>query len=195
MIWAKKKLQNEDTFCNVSIEELDDVLNNKKIKKFINISRFSPEKGQDMLIEAFNNYRKIEKNKDDYLILIGGYGNTFNDICEMTEKNENIIVIKSIINPYPILNKCDCFVLSSRYEGLPMVIMEALILNKHVISTNITGPKEFLENGYGYLVQESIDGLEKGMIKYKNEGLNSLTKFNAEKFNEQAIIEFEELFK
>lgn len=54
---------NEDTFCNVSIEELDDVLNNKKIKKFINISRFSPEKGQDMLIEAFNNYRKIEKIK------------------------------------------------------------------------------------------------------------------------------------
>ena len=113
----------------------------------------------------------------------------------MSEKKENIIVIKSIINPYPILNKCDCFVLSSRYEGLPMVIMEALILNKHVISTNITGPNEFLENGYGYLVQESIDGLEKGMIKYKNEGLDNLTKFKAEKFNEQAIIEFEKLFK
>ena len=44
-----------------------------------------------------------------------------------------------------------------------MVIMEALILDKPVISTNITGPKEFLEQGYGYLVDDSVEGLIDGM--------------------------------
>jgi len=53
--------------------------------------------------------------------------------------------------------------LSSSYEGLPMSIMEALILHKPVVSTSITGPKEFLEQGYGYLVDDSEEGLYEGM--------------------------------
>lgn len=192
---ANKELEfDEDTFCNISIQELNEILENNKIKKFINISRFSNEKGQDMLIEAFNNYCKKEENKEDYLILIGGYGKTFGEICQLAENNDHIIIIRSISNPYPILNKCDCFILSSRYEGLPMVIMEALILNKTVISTNITGPKEFLEKGYGFLVNPSIEGLEEGMFKYKNKKLPRLEQFDAEQFNEKAIEEFEKLF-
>lgn len=185
---------NEDTVCNITKEELEVILNNKNIKKYINISRFSAEKGQDMLIEAFNNYCKEEKNMDDYLILIGGYGKTFNEICKQAETNSHIIIIKSILNPYPILNKCDCFILSSRYEGLPMVIMEALILDKPVISTDIPGPREFLKLGYGHLVEISACGLEKGMILYKKNELQICKKFDAEEFNKNAIKEFEELF-
>ena len=44
-------------------------------------------------------------------------------------------------NPFSILKKCDYFILSSLYEGLPMSIMEALILDKPVICTNIDGPR------------------------------------------------------
>ena len=42
------------------------------------------------------------------------------------------------------------FILSSKYEGLPNVLLESLILNKYVISSNCrTGPKEILLNGKG----------------------------------------------
>ena len=66
-------------------------------------------------------------------------------------------------NPFSILKKCDYFILSSLYEGLPMSIMEALILDKPVICTNIDGPRKFLEQGYGYIVDNSVAGLFKGM--------------------------------
>ena len=53
-------------------------------------------------------------------------------------------------NPFPIIKKADLFVLSSKYEGLPNVLLEAATLKKFIISSNCpTGPKEILMNGKG----------------------------------------------
>ena len=184
---------DNNTYCNISLEELNNILNDDKICKFINIARFSPEKGQDKLIKAFIEYRK--QHKDSYLIIIGGNGMDFQKVNELANNNENIIIIKSISNPYPILNKSNLFILSSHYEGLPMTIMEALILDKPVVSTNITGPKEFLKNGYGYLVEDSEKGILEGMQQFTKGSLKTLKKFNAIEFNKKALQEFKYLIK
>lgn len=76
-----------------------------------------------------------------------------------------------------------------------MSIMEALILHKPVVSTSITGPKEFLEQGYGYLVDDSEECLYEGMCAYKQGLLDSLKPFGAEKFNEKVLREFENLIE
>lgn len=193
---AKQEIKfDKDTYCNIELEDLKSILNNKENKKFINIARFSKEKGIDRLIRAFLRYKK--NDEDAYLIIIGGYGKEFENINDMISdpEKQHVIIIKSISNPYPILNKCDTFVLSSYYEGLPMTIMEALILSKKVISTSIPGPKEFLEEGYGYLVDNSEDGILNGMNDDKDNKLTNLKKFDAEEFNEKALKEFEELLK
>ena len=53
-------------------------------------------------------------------------------------------------NPFPYLLRSDLFILSSKFEGLPNVLLEAITLNKFVISTNCsTGPSEILVNGKG----------------------------------------------
>ena len=117
-------------------------------------------------------------------------GVEFDKVNEMALSNENIIIIKSISNPYPILNKCNLFILSSHYEGLPMTIMEALILDKPVVSTDITGPREFLEDGYGYLVEDSEKGILEGMQQFAKGTLKTLKKFNAIEFNKKALKEF-----
>ena len=53
-------------------------------------------------------------------------------------------------NPYPYILKSDLFILSSKYEGLPNVLLEAAVLKKFIISTDCpTGPKEILLNGKG----------------------------------------------
>lgn len=185
---------DDDTYCNIELDELNAILDNKNALKFIDIARFSPEKGLDQLIRAFNRFRK--DNPESYLLIVGGHGKDFNMISELVESDEteNVIIIKSISNPYPILAKCDCFVLSSHYEGLPMTIMEALILDKKVISTDIPGPSEFLKDGYGYLVEDSENGILKGLKEYKITGLKSLIKFDAEAFNKNALAEFEAIF-
>ena len=71
-----------------------------------------------------------------------------------------------------------------------MSIMEALILHKPVVSTAIEGPKEFLEQGYGYLVEDSEEGVYQGLCAYKQGRLDSLRPFDAEAFNAQALREF-----
>ena len=59
-----------------------------------------------------------------------------------------------LANPYPYIEDADVFVLSSGWEGLPTVVIEALALGTQVVSTNCpTGPSEILDHGrYGRLV-------------------------------------------
>ena len=62
---------------------------------------------------------------------------------------ENDIVFLGLHkNPYPWIRASRLFVLSSKFEGLPTVLIEALSLEKTIISSNCpTGPKEILDNG------------------------------------------------
>ena len=53
-------------------------------------------------------------------------------------------------NPYPVIKECDLIILSSKYEGLPNVLLESLVLKKFIISSDCrTGPREILDNGKG----------------------------------------------
>ena len=64
------------------------------------------------------------------------------------KKNVKMLGYKS--NPFPYIKKSDIFILTSKFEGLPNVLLEAIALKKIVISTNCpTGPKEILLNGKG----------------------------------------------
>ena len=185
---------DNQTVATCTVQELNSLLNDKSITKFINIARFSQEKGQDQLIEGFMRYRS--KNPLSALIVIGGYGNEYRRIRELASAgidDKSIVVIRSISNPYPILSKCDTFILSSHFEGLPMTIMEALILGVPVVSTDIEGPREFLSQGYGYLVPDSVEGIVEG-FQAKGQGkLDELTRFDASAFNDQALKEFHDL--
>ena len=62
--------------------------------------------------------------------------------------NDKILLINGINNPYPYIKHCDIFLLSSNYEGLPNVLLEAQCFKKIIISTKCpTGPQEILLNG------------------------------------------------
>jgi glycosyltransferase involved in cell wall biosynthesis len=64
-------------------------------------------------------------------------------------------------------------------------------LNKPVVSTDITGPSEFLKsNGCGLVVENSEAGLVDGFNAYNDGRLESLKKFDAEAFNKSALEEF-----
>lgn len=128
----------------------------KNCLNIINIARFTDQKDHFTLLKAF---KKIHK-KIKIRLLIIGYGPNKKKIINFILSNNlsKKVVVKSFKkNPYPYIKKSDLFVLSSKYEGLPNVLLEAIALKKYVISSNCpTGPKEILGGGkYGTLFKIS----------------------------------------
>ena len=152
------------------------------------------------LIKGFKKAKELSNIPEKLLIL--GDGPDRKKIEKMIRDEnmeKNIILLGSIKNPYPWLKKAKIFVHSSKYEGLPTVLIEALILNKKVISSACpTGPKEILENGkigdlyevgdYEKLAYYIIEAL-------KNNSLDKeLIKKEIQKFSKKEVIkEYEEL--
>ena len=137
--------------------------------KFITIGRFSPEKGHFRLIDAFEAFHK--NYPEAKLIIIGGLGNLYGKTVQkvrQTECWESIALIKSMKNPMPILKMCDLFIISSFYEGLPMVLHEADSLGVPAFSTDIHGPGGYFREFGGYLVEDSTEGILQGMYDYAN---------------------------
>ena len=144
---------NIDTIKSKSKEKLSlNFFNNSRIKA-INIARFTDQKDHLTLLKSI---KYLVKKKLKIKLLIIGYGPNKNNILNYIKKNKLskfVKIIKFQNNPYKYIQKSNLFILSSLYEGLPNVLLEAMSLKKFVISSDCpTGPKEILKNGkYGIL--------------------------------------------
>jgi len=126
----------------------------KNTVKLLSIGRFVPQKNYPNLINAMR-ILKEEYNFPFELIIIGS-GPKEEEIKQLISDfslNDNIQLYPETNNPYKFISKSDIFVLSSDFEGFGNVIVEALICNKKVVSTNCpSGPSEILKNGeFGFL--------------------------------------------
>lgn len=157
---------------NDKILEYEEIFNNNSIIKFITVGRLIELKGHKYLIEAFSKVIKEIKNSKLFIIGDGPLRNELMVLIKKKTLEKDIILLGLKKNIFKYLAKSDIFVLSSKYEGLPMVLLEALACGLPIISTNCnTGPKEILENGkYGFLVNvmDSEDLAEKMIFLAKN---------------------------
>ena len=176
-------------------DELNEILNDQENIKFINIGRFSPEKGHVRLINAFSKVKENNPKLKATLFIIAGHGIDYPKIVATKEhsKFSADIYLFENINPFPILKHANLMVMSSYHEGLPMVFFESLALDVPILSTAIPGPKEFLESGYGYTCENSTDGLVNGMQDFLSGEFTQQIKELSE-FNDNAIDEFESIF-
>ena len=183
-----------DTASNVPEAELMRMLEGDSIK-IITIGRYSPEKGHAQLLEAFERFHREVPNS--CLIIIGGhgvlYGETLRRASEL-ECRDSVALIRSMKNPMPILKRCDLFALSSLYEGLGLVLLEADALGVPVISTDITGPRGFLRAHGGTLVPPNAEGLYQGMRDFAAGRIKPMNVDYA-KYNRQAVAQFEAMLE
>ena len=161
----------------------------KNALKIINVARLTDQKDHLTLLRAFVKLSEILKCK---LVIIGsGYKEKILKKFILNNKLQNKVkLIGYKENPMPYIKLADVFVLSSTFEGLPNVLIEALYLKKYIISSNCpSGPKEILNDGkYGSLFKVGDDHqlfqiLKKfnhnKKINYKIEqGYKSLKRFN-----------------
>lgn len=131
---------------------------------FVSVGTVFPQKGYDRLLKV---HKRLLEEGFLHRVLIIGDGYDFENIKNlMAELNlkETVTMLGFTDNPYPYLKAADYFVLSSRYEGFPTVLFEAITLQNKIIATDVSGVKEMLENGkLGLIVSNSEDGIYEGM--------------------------------
>ena len=134
---------------------------------FLAVGRLNPQKDFPNLLSAFSQVRK----QTDARLIILGEGQERQRLETMIDNlgiKEDVLMPGFVKNPYAYMTNSSCFVLSSRQEGLPTVLIEAMACGCPVVATNCpSGPDEILDNGvYGALVPiENSEALAKAMLK------------------------------
>lgn len=149
--------------------------------------RLEVNKGFDLLISAFDQV----KNKKYKLVILGegSHRKKLREQIDSLNLSDRVMLAGFRKNPYPVIREANLFVLSSRFEGMPNVLIEALILNKQIVATDCpSGPKELLKNGkLGKLVpSENVEKL-KDAIEVELDNLSCKTTliddFEMDKFS------------
>ena len=122
------------------------------VKIILAVGRFNVQKNYFNLLNAINIVKgKLNKS---FVLLIAGDGELRDEIEQLTKTlniSENVIILGRR-NDIPVLmSACDVFVLSSDYEGLPTVLIEAMGCQAQVVSTNVSGVHEIIGK-YGKIV-------------------------------------------
>lgn len=126
---------------------------NTDTKIIVSVGRLENQKDFATLIHALE---VINGNLPIRLVILGegSQRDHLQSIIDKLGLNEIVDMPGYVENPYPYLKQASVFVLSSKYEGFPGVLVEALACGVPVISTDCpSGPAEILEYGkYGKLV-------------------------------------------
>ncbi|MCI3938028.1 glycosyltransferase [Chryseobacterium aahli] len=136
------------------------------IPTFISVGTVFPQKGFDRLLKV---HKKLLDEGLKHKVLIVGDGYDFENIRNLKTElgvDETATMLGFTDNPYPYFKHSDFYILSSRYEGFPTVLFEAITLNKKIIATEVSGVNEMLNNGeLGLIVENSEEGIYQGMKK------------------------------
>ncbi|WP_027138676.1 glycosyltransferase [Gaetbulibacter saemankumensis] len=163
----------------------------------IGVGRFNKIKQFDKLIKAYSNSKLIEENVK--LVLLGDGPEKVN-LQRLIAKLKLEPYIKLFAfrkKPMALINKAKALVLSSKEEGFPMVLLEALTLKTPVIAFNCkSGPNEIIEHGINGLLVEDQNEDELSLALNKlllDEKLYAEIKENLnkgiEKFSEEKVIQ------
>lgn len=116
----------------------------------LGVGRLKPQKDFKSLIRAFG---QVRAKGDDVRLVILGEGDqrsTLKSLANDLGIADSIDLHGFVDNPYAFMRNADVFVLSSRYEGMPNVLVEAASLGTPVVATDCpSGPRELLNNGEG----------------------------------------------
>ena len=110
------------------------------------------------------------------MLWVVGDGPSKDDYIKEVKKlgiEDKVVFVGSKINPYPYIKKCDYLILTSNYEGFPVVYLEGLALKKKLITT-IKVSDDVIKIGKNY--GEVIPTNEKKMLEQVREILNSKDK-------------------
>lgn len=145
------------------------ILPNKML--FTTLGRLEYNKNQILLLKAA---KIVKKQRDDFMVYILGDGEDKPMLQKYIEENGlecNARILGFVENPYPYIKNSIATVLTSRSEGFSLALVESVMLNTPIISTDVGVAKELIENYHcgdliGYDENELADVLLRYLNKY-----------------------------
>lgn len=201
-----KKLWNDSKIKVIpnSLNYISEDTSNLENKKAISVGRLDSQKGYDILIKVWK--KVIEKFPDWSLEIYGdGIDKEKLELQIQENKLKNNLFLKGTVKD--LKDKyldSSIYIMSSRYEGLPMVLLEAMSYGLPIISFDCKcGPKDIIEegkNGYlckAYDIDEMAEKIKKLIYnKEKRKKMGKIAKEISLNYSEYKIMKkWEELFK
>ena len=186
------------------LEKSQEKITIKKGKKIriVTVGRLEHQKGYDRLIKALGIIKKETSNFQVWILGEGSMRQELEELIHINNLENEVKLLGFIKNPYPFIEAGDAFVCTSRAEGYSLVIAEAMILGKPVLSVDCSGPNELLEYGkYGVLIKntdEEILRMLNSLIlgEFDLEKLQKLSEIRSKEFNLKNIMKkIEELIE
>ena len=179
-----------ETLSSENIEE------KKTTYTFVNVGRHDEiQKRLTRIIEAAQKLKEDNLNFKIFFIGEGKDTENYKNIVKKLEIQKEIVFIGLKKNPYPYMKFSDSIILSSDYEGYPLVFLEALILNKPIITTNVADALDDIHNRYGKVVDKTTEDLYRAMKQFIEYGYDINCKFDVEEYNREIIEKLENLIE
>ncbi len=153
------------------------------------LGRLVDQKGVDVLIKSIHLLK--EKGVSSHLH-IGGTGPLMDELQELVNHlklKDSVTFLGNVSDKDAFFKKIDVFVLPSRYEGFPLVLLEAGMYQMPVVATEVSGTPEIIkDNETGFLVEkDNPEQLASSLVKFKDE--NTRIRLS-ENLNELVTSEF-----
>jgi CDP-glycerol glycerophosphotransferase len=165
------------------------LLDDPGIPTFVTVGRLSPEKNHARMIRAFAAVHA--KNSNCRLIIVGD-GPLRPQLAGLIRElglQRSVWLAGHQENPHAVLKSADCFVLSSNYEGQPMVLLEAAIIGLPIVTVNFGSVRDALPPEFLIIVEAGDQDLARGMEQFLA-GDRVVVPFDALAYNARALAEF-----
>ena len=195
------KVQGKDYYIKCINENLDNQKINMDIMEmpdsdctvFVTMGRLSPEKNHANLITAFKKFHQEYQNTKLYIL---GAGPLMDDLTNQIVSlglTDSVVLTGNLNNPFSFVKQCNCFILPSNYEGQPMVIQEARVLEIPIILSDFsTGKDTYIENGQ-LVIKKDSESIYSGFKAYMENRVPQYS-FDPHEYNLSVYKEFEQLF-
>ena len=185
-----KEIKDNSYVCNNYIdaegiiEKSKEKIDYKKDKDtlFVNVGRHKefPKK----LSRIINASKKLKENGYKFKVIFVGDGEDhkiYEDMIREYNLSDVITMVGTKSNPYPYYKIADATILSSDFEGYPVVFLESMILNRPILSTKVSDYKDL--NKYGLFCDKTDEAVYKVMKNYLDNGFEIESKFDYKKYN------------
>ena len=179
-----------DAEAGVLPDWADALLNrDDNVTTFVSVGRLSPEKNQGRLIRGFATVHATNPNTR---LVVVGEGPLQDELAALIRElrlEGSVFLTGMQSNPHVIMAHSDCFVLTSDYEGQPMVILEALVLGLPIVTVEFASAKNALPVGSGLVVSQTDEGVAEGMAAFLR-GEVPASSFDYHAYNRKAVDQF-----